>query len=25
MTSRMMGAFLDDPRSREEVLKLMGY
>jgi GTP cyclohydrolase I len=25
MTSRMMGAFLDDSRSREEVLKLMGY
>ncbi|MGN6498082.1 MAG: GTP cyclohydrolase I FolE [Tsuneonella sp.] len=25
MTSRMMGTFLDDPRSREEVLKLMGY
>ena len=25
MTSRMMGAFLDDHRSREEVLKLMGY
>jgi len=25
MTSRMMGAFRDDPRSREEVLKLMGY
>lgn len=24
-TSRMMGTFLDDPRSREEVLKLMGY
>ena len=24
-TSRMMGVFLDDPRSREEVLKLMGY
>lgn len=25
ITSRMMGTFLDDPRSREEVLKLMGY
>jgi len=25
ITSRMMGQFLDDPRSREEVLKLMGY
>lgn len=25
MTSRMMGAFLEDSRSREEVLKLMGY
>lgn len=25
MTSRMMGAFLDDQKSREEVLKLMGY
>jgi GTP cyclohydrolase I len=25
MTSRMMGTFLEDPRSREEVLKLMGY
>ncbi|MGE5953599.1 MAG: GTP cyclohydrolase I, partial [Qipengyuania vulgaris] len=25
VTSRMMGTFLDDPRSREEVLKLMGY
>jgi len=25
VTSRMMGAFLDDNRSREEVLKLMGY
>jgi GTP cyclohydrolase I len=25
MTSRMMGVFLDDSRSREEVLKLMGY
>lgn len=25
MTSRMMGAFLEDPRSREEVLRLMGY
>lgn len=25
ITSRMMGAFLDDSRSREEVLKLMGY
>ena len=24
-TSRMMGTFLEDPRSREEVLKLMGY
>ena len=24
-TSRMMGAFRDDPRSRAEVLKLMGY
>jgi len=24
-TSRMMGAFLEDSRSREEVLKLMGY
>ena len=24
-TSRMMGTFLNDPRSREEVLKLMGY
>ncbi|WP_454599070.1 GTP cyclohydrolase I FolE [Qipengyuania sp. SM2507] len=24
-TSRMMGTFLKDPRSREEVLKLMGY
>ena len=24
-TSRMMGVFLEDPRSREEVLKLMGY
>ena len=24
-TSRMMGVFLDDSRSREEVLKLMGY
>jgi GTP cyclohydrolase I len=25
ITSRMMGTFRDDPRSREEVLKLMGY
>ena len=25
MTSRMMGVFLEDSRSREEVLKLMGY
>ena len=25
VTSRMMGTFLDDHRSREEVLKLMGY
>lgn len=25
VTSRMMGTFLDDPRSREEVLRLMGY
>ncbi len=25
VTSRMMGTFLEDPRSREEVLKLMGY
>ena len=25
VTSRMMGTFLDDPRSREEVMKLMGY
>mgnify|MGYP001362754662 FL=1 len=25
VTSRMMGAFLDDHRSREEVMKLMGY
>ena len=25
ITSRMMGTFLEDPRSREEVLKLMGY
>ena len=25
ITSRMMGTFLDDPRSREEVLRLMGY
>jgi GTP cyclohydrolase I len=25
MTSRMMGTLLEDPRSREEVLKLMGY
>lgn len=25
MTSRMMGAFLEDPRSRQEVLRLMGY
>ncbi len=25
ITSRMMGAFLEDSRSREEVLKLMGY
>jgi GTP cyclohydrolase I len=25
ITSRMMGTFLDDSRSREEVLKLMGY
>ena len=25
VTSRMMGTFLDDPRTREEVLKLMGY
>jgi GTP cyclohydrolase I len=25
ITSRMMGTFLDDQRSREEVLKLMGY
>ena len=24
-TSRMMGVFLEDSRSREEVLKLMGY
>ena len=24
-TSRMMGAFLEDPRSRQEVLKLMGF
>jgi len=24
-TSRMMGAFRDDPRSRQEVLKLMGF
>ncbi|HNS85554.1 MAG TPA: GTP cyclohydrolase I FolE [Parvularculaceae bacterium] len=24
-TSRMMGAFREDPRSRQEVLKLMGY
>lgn len=24
-TSRMMGAFRDDPRTRQEVLKLMGY
>jgi GTP cyclohydrolase I len=24
-TSRMMGVFRDDQRSREEVLKLMGY
>jgi GTP cyclohydrolase I len=24
-TSRMMGTFLDDPRSREEVMSLMGY
>ncbi len=25
MTSRLLGCFLDDPRSREEVLSLMGY
>jgi GTP cyclohydrolase I len=25
VTSRMMGTFLDDPRSREEVLNLIGY
>jgi len=25
ITSRMMGTFLDDPRSREEVMSLMGY
>lgn len=25
ITSRMMGTFLEDPRSREEVLRLMGY
>jgi len=25
ITSRMMGVFLEDSRSREEVLKLMGY
>ena len=25
VTSRVMGTFLEDPRSREEVLKLMGY
>ena len=25
VTSRVMGAFREDPRSREEVLKLMGY
>ena len=25
VTSRMMGTFLDDHRSREEVLRLMGY
>ena len=25
VTSRMMGTFLDDHRSREEVMKLMGY
>ena len=25
VTSRIMGTFLDDPRSREEVLRLMGY
>jgi len=25
VTSRMMGAFLSDPRSRKEVLSLMGY
>jgi len=25
VTSRMMGCFLDDPRSRKEVLSLMGY
>ena len=25
VTSRMMGVFRDDPRSREEVLKLMGH
>jgi GTP cyclohydrolase IA len=24
-TSRLLGCFLDDPRSRQEVLKLMGY
>jgi GTP cyclohydrolase I len=25
VTSRMMGVFLDDDRSRKEVLSLMGY
>ena len=25
VTSRLMGCFLDDPRSRKEVLSLMGY
>jgi GTP cyclohydrolase I len=25
VTSRMMGSFLNDPRSRKEVLSLMGY
>ena len=25
VTSRMMGTFLSDPRSRKEVLSLMGY
>ena len=25
MTSRLLGCFLDDPRSRKEVMSLMGY